>query len=437
MKKASHNAPVAVRTVDISRTLIPIDNLSAYRSCRVYVFDDTRLLGMVEIENMRQTISPARLRDVIAEQLHWQLGKRWMGAHPYEPELSLIAGRIPGTAAEASSGLPASVSVSIALATFDRPQQLRECLKALCAQESPRRVEVVVVDNHPSSGLTPPVVKDFPGVVLVSEQRQGLAYARNAGFVRSSGDIIIATDDDVIMPPDWVEKLVAPFERSDVGVVTGNVLPRELETESQYLFEAYGGLGRGFEGKKVGPSWLRRSRRRAAPTWKLGATANAAFRAAVFRNPEIGLMDEALGPGMPSGVGEDTYLFYKIIKAGYSLVYQPDAYVWHTHRRDPAALRKQIYDYSKGHVSYHLTTLLRDRDRRALFRLLVELPRDYLRRIYRRLRGRSEYPVSLILLEIRGNLAGPWSLWKSRRRVRREGRSEFPTATGTGIPSAE
>ena len=430
MKTLLDKSPVAIRSVDISRPLVAIDDLSKYPACRVYVFLGARLLGMVDIENARQPVSPARLRDAIADQLCWQLSSLLMGDHPYQPELSLIESKILAPAAAGPSPLPASVSVSIALATFDRPEQLKECLEALGKQESPRRIEVVVIDNHPSSGLTPPVVAEFPGVVLVSEARQGLAYARNAGFVHSSGDIVIATDDDVIMPPDWVEKLVAPFERSDVGIVTGNVLPRELETKSQCLFEAYGGLGRGFERLEVGPSWLRASRRRAAPTWELGATANAAFRAAVFRDPKIGLIDEALGAGMPSGCSEDTYLFYKIINAGYSLVYQPDAYVWHAHRRDRKALRKQIYSYSKGHVAYHLTTLLRDGDRRALFRLLIELPRIYLRRTYRRLRGRSVYPVSLILLEIMGNLAGPFALWRSRRRVRREGRSEFPVATG-------
>ncbi len=437
MNTLLNKVPMAIRSVDLSSTLHAIDDLSKYPACRVYVFLGTRLLGMVDIENARQSISPARLRDAIADQLGWKLSSLLMGDHPWQPELSLIEKNVLAQDAADLSRLPASVSVSIALATFDRPEQLRECLVALCKQESPRRIEIVVIDNHPSSGLTPPVVADFPGVVLVSEARQGLAYARNAGFVSSSGDIVIATDDDVIMPPDWVEQLVAPFERSDVGIVTGNVLPRELETEFQYLFEVYGGLGRGFEGFEAGPPWLRASRRRAAPTWKLGATANAAFRASVFRDPRIGLMDEALGPGMPSGVGEDTYLFYKIIKAGYSLVYKPDAYVWHTHRRDRKALRSQIYNYSKGHVAYHLTTLLRNGDQRAVFRLLVELPRTYVKRIIQRLRGHSVYPVSLILLEIRGNLAGPFTLWRSRRRVRREGRSEFPLATDARASRSE
>ena len=99
------------------------------------------------------------------------------------------------------------------------------------------------------------------------------------------------------------------------------------------------------------------------------------------------------------------------------------AYVWHKHRRDLATLRRQLYNYSKGHVAYQLTTLLRDRDRRALNGLAIRLPQTYIERIKERLLGRSDYPLSLILLEIAGNLAGPWSLWRSRRRVRRAGRS--------------
>jgi GT2 family glycosyltransferase len=231
---------------------------------------------------------------------------------------------------------------------------------------------------------------------------------------------MVATDDDVTMPPTWLEDLVAPFADPEVMVVTGNVLPRELYTAAQQLFEAYGGLGRGFERLRVDGKWFRQFRA-AVPTWNLGATANAAFRAAIFDHAGIGLMDEALGPGMPTGVGEDTYLFYKVLKAGYAIVYEPAAYVWHTHRRDLAALRRQIYDYSKGHVAYHLTTLFKDHDVRALERLGHGLPSAHISRIWARLRRRSPYPVSMILTEIAGNLAGPWALFQSRRLVRRQG----------------
>ena len=141
----------------------------------------------------------------------------------------------------------------------------------------------------------------------------------------------------------------------------------------------------------------------------------------IFAQPQIGLLDEALGAGTPTGCSEDTYLFYKILKANCTLVYEPSAFVFHKHRRDLAALRRQLYNYSKGHVAFQLTTLFRDRDLRALVRLGIRLPQTYMRRLNDRLLGRSDYPASLILLEIMGHLVGPWSLWRSRRRLQHRG----------------
>ena len=418
--------PTAVRTVDLSQPLNALSDVLDYTSVRLFVSLADRLLGSVDIANHGQPVSVSRIREAIADGLPGELieGIESLSSNgQFQAGLASPVAELIMMNADAPAVLSADVSVSVVVATRDRPNDLRNCLQCLSVQVSPRRVEIVVVDNNPDSGLTPQVVAEFPGVVLVNEPRQGLAYARNMGFIAASGDIAITTDDDVTMPPEWLERLVVPFACSDVAAVTGNTLPLELETVSQYLFEDYGGLGRGFKPLEADAHWFRSFRRHPAPTWTLGATANAAFRTTVFCHPEIGLMDEALGPGMPSGVGEDTYLFYKIIQAGYGLVYVPDAYVWHKHRRDMPTLRHQIYNYSKGHISYHLTTLLRDHDLRALTRLLISLPRSQLGRIKQRLRGRSVYPVSLIMLEILGSMVGPWALWKSRRRVRREGRS--------------
>jgi hypothetical protein len=97
--------------------------------------------------------------------------------------------------------------------------------------------------------------------------------------------------------------------------------------------------------------------------------------------------------------------------------------VWHRHRNSARELRKQIYAYAKGHVAYQLTTLVRDRDWRAVTRLFLELPRVYWWRIRSRLRGDSPYPLSLVALEVAGTVAAPLAWWRARRRVRRLGRS--------------
>jgi len=423
---------VAVRMVDLNQPIRPLTDETGYSSARIYVAQNGQLIGDLEISNCHRSISSTQLAGAIAKTFYLGLldGKPKSSLNPYiwaDAMASLNRHFVPEekeVAGDKPCQPPADISASVVVATRDRPDDLRECLRSLMAQVSSRKPEIIVVDNHPESGLTPSVVAEFPGLILVNESRKGVSYARNAGIAVSKGDIIITVDDDVTVPSDWLERLLAQFIRPDVMVVTGNVLARELETPAQQLFETYGALGRGFERLEVDGNWFRSSGRRALQTWRFGGTANAAFRSNIFNHPEIGLMDEALGPGTPTGVGEDTYLFYKVLKAGYTLVYEPSAYVWHKHRCDMTGFRRQIYHYSKGHVAYHLTTLLCDHDLRALIRLGLELPRYHFGRIKKWLLGARTYPLSLTLLEIAGNMAGPWALWRSCRRVKREGHSE-------------
>src|SRR5262249_16177821 len=318
-------------------------------------------------------------------------------------------------------------AVSVVVATRDRPADLERLLDSLARQNTARDVEIIVVDNNPSSGLTPPVVTGRANVKVVPEARAGLSYARNRGILASVGNIVVATDDDVVVPPDWIERLVAPFGDPNVMAVTGNVVAESMATRSERLFEAYGGLGRGDDRMRVDGVWFR-DFRRAVPTWRLGGTANAAFRSTIFRDPAIGLLDESLGDGTPAGCSEDTDLFYRILRAGYRIVYEPKAVVRHRHRGTSSALRRQLYGYSKGQVAYQLTTLKREGDLRALVRLAFEMPELYWWRIKTRLTGASDYPLSLVLVEMAGLLAGPFAWWRSRRRVRRLGRSSAPGA---------
>jgi GT2 family glycosyltransferase len=410
-----------VRSTDLSVPICSIDDVQGCNRARVYVAWKGRPLGNVEICGFDGSIGASRLRRAIARWMPLDLfeSNEWMKSNDLFP---MIQDEVVRHYLPPEGNVEGSVSVVVA--TLDRPDDLRGCLKALVAQRTSRRLEIIVVDNNPSSGLTPPVVAEFPGVRLTTEHRKGLSYARNKGIVVSTGDIIAATDDDTIMPDDWLENLIAPFARDCVMVVTGNVLPLELETPAQRYFEQYGGLGRGFARCEVGLDWFESFRWRAVPTWSLGATACAAFRADIFKHPSIGLIEEALGAGTPTGCSEDTYTFYKVLKEGYTIVYEPRAFVWHRHRRDMKAFRRQIYNYSKGHVAYHLITLFRDRDPRALVRIFIELPCYHASRIMKQALGKDPFPITLRLLEIAGNLAGPFALWRSLRRVKREGRSE-------------
>ena len=206
------------------------------------------------------------------------------------------------------------------------------------------------------------------------------------------------------------------------------------------MFEHNAGLGRAFERREYDLAWFRSFRHKGVPTWFIGATANAAFRASLFRDPRVGLMEEALGAGMPAGVGEDTYTFYRALRAGYTVVYEPSAYVSHRHRRTMKALRGQIAAYSRGHVAYHLLTFVRDRDVRGLIHVAAAMPywraRQFAAWLRDAPRGRARYPLPLMLLETWNNLLGPVALWQSLRRVRQIGRSE-PLAARPDVPAEQ
>lgn len=426
-RRAIRPGAVAVRTAELHDVPRPLSGLDGYATALVYVTADGRPRASEHLPVAGDAVSALQMGDVLGAQVARALTRHdparvlaelraWLAPAPPRADWA-------GALDAAPEPAPPSLSVSVVVATADRPGDLRECLRALAGQLVRRDAEVIVVDNRPDSALTPPVVAEFPGVRLVREPRAGLSYARNAGFRAATGDILVATDDDATMPPDWLESLVAPFARPDVMIVTGNVLPLELETTAQRLFEVYGGLGRGFRRTEADRRWFDSYDRGAVETWRLGATANAAFRRTLLEHPDVGVLDESLGAGTPTACGEDTYLFYRALRAGFTTVYEPAAYVWHRHRRDMRALRRQVYGYTKGHVAYHLTTLVDDGDRRALVRLLRDMPRHFARRALRLLLVDRSYRPSLLAAEVAGWIVGPWAFWRARARARRLGRS--------------
>lgn len=422
---------IAVRTAEICQPLSALTDVGEYRQTRVFVTIAGAPIGHVDIENYGYSISAARLRQAIAEQLALKLL-----AIPYNQDTNVALANLrtalndyltPVLAQptlEAAASLPDHIPVSIVITTCDRPVDLEACLQQLLAQQTERPVEIVVADNCPASGLTPPVVAKFPGVKLVQEARPGGSYGRNAAIAATTGEIIVSVDDDVTVPPDWLEKLIAPMVRPEVMMVTGNVLPKELETEAQFLFEKLkGGLSSGFQLREANGQWLAAYDKRIAPIWELGVSANAAYRASIFCHPQIGLMDEVLGPGTPTTGGEENHLVYKVLKAGYTLVYEPKAYVWHRHRREIKAFYRQVYGHMQGGTAFFLTLWLQEKDSRAFWHLFSELPRYYTRRIYERLRGLHQTPWRFLASEMAGYLAGFWGYWQSCQRVKQLGRS--------------
>jgi O-antigen biosynthesis protein len=419
---------MTVRTVDLSAGLPDLPDVTAYQSTRIFVTEGSTFIGFVDIKNQFTPISAAQLRNAIAHQLTFDLLSIAHQRHKETARKTLDFlltqhWTPPPQPAIPQPPLSDQIPVSIIITTCDRPTDLSNCLHHLTAQKTTRPVEIIVSDNRPDSGLTPPIVAQFPQVKLVQETRKGAAYGRNAAIVASTGEMIVTVDDDVTVPPDWLEKLIAPMARPEVMVVTGNVLPLELETPAQVLFERLkNGLSAGFVPLEVNGDWLA-SFEYSPPVWELGVSANSAMRATIFSHPQIGLMDEVLGPGTPCAGAEESYLYYRVLKAGYTLVYAPEAYVWHRHRRELSAFYRQIYGQMKSCTAYHLHLSLRDKDSRGLRQLISVMPRYFVQRIRDRLQNKHDTPWMYLWQEIAGLIAGSWSYWQSCQLVKRNGRS--------------
>lgn len=293
-------------------------------------------------------------------------------------------------------------AVSVIVCTRERPDDLRACLESLMALD-PAPAEVVVVDNAPRSDATRAVVEDFPQAEYVLEPRPGLSVARNTGLRHTHCPLVAFTDDDVLVHTRWLDRLRFAFSDPVVMAVTGLVLPAELETRAQFLFERnHAGFGWGFRRLDFDADFFDQMRRYAAPVWQLGAGANMAFRRRVF--DELGGFDERLGAGA-SGCSEDSEIWYRILARGWNCRYEPAAVVHHVHRREQGGLDDQMYQYMRGHITSLLAQYEMHRHPGNLRRAFLTLPGYYARWIARRARGRRGGP-SLLGAQIRGSAAG-------------------------------
>jgi hypothetical protein len=152
---------------------------------------------------------------------------------------------------------------------------------------------------------------------------------------------------------------------------------------------------------------------------KFGTGANMAYRRCLF--DQIGNFDPAFDVGTVTNGGGDLEMFFRVLKEGYTLVYEPSAIVRHCHRRSYAQLRTQITNHGIGFVACLMRSALAYPDERvALMRIAAWWLRWWLvRRLLFSLVSPTHLPRDLIVAELRGFLLGLRRYQKARRRAAR------------------
>ena len=311
--------------------------------------------------------------------------------------------------------------VSVVIPSAGRPELAMRCARSVLATGYPK-LEVLLVDNRPASAHAVPLREFVAGddrLRYVPEPVAGASNARNRGAAEAIGEVIAFTDDDAVADPNWLAALTAEFAEPDVDCVTGLVLPLRLDTPAQCWFENWGGFGKGYHRRRltaagvtgeVGPDWTGRLALYPFAAGMFGSGNSMAWRAATFR--ALGGCDPLLGPGSPTGSGEDLELFVRLIRGGGTLVYTPHAVVRHEHRRELPDLTRQMFSYGTGLFPMFAVYIgRRPWEAVAVLRRLPAGIRHILAADSERNTGRGQdFPPELARAERRGVWSGPLRL---------------------------
>lgn len=116
------------------------------------------------------------------------------------------------------------ISVVICAYTEARWRELLAALDSLRSQTVPPLEVILVIDHNPE--LLARVMNEVSGVIVTENlEERGLSGGRNTGIVLSRGDVIAFMDEDAVAAPDWIERMQADYQASDVIGVGGSIRP--------------------------------------------------------------------------------------------------------------------------------------------------------------------------------------------------------------------
>ncbi|MCF7821135.1 MAG: glycosyltransferase [Mariprofundaceae bacterium] len=208
-------------------------------------------------------------------------------------------------------------AVSILVITRDRREMLNRLLGDLYQQKFKGEFEIVVVEET-DDPVPPPGVRYVPHPV----RNRGIAYARNLSLKHADHGLLVFVDDDCRVHPDWLSKLVAPFEDQTVLGVQGGVTVPEDTNAIGWAETLLGFPGGGFTRVVQSHGEMQETRE--------VSTLNAAYRKEAVITAG-GFSD------MARFGGEDFLLAKEVAKKG-KLYFIPDAEVRHEARGNLASI---------------------------------------------------------------------------------------------------
>lgn len=408
--------PLHVRVVDLDKE---VPALGRSERVRVLARIGGMPLGSVDIEAPVGGLDGAKVKEILRNRVR---------PGPSQPLREVPKDELP------------YISVVVPT-TFSRSFMLRRCVDSLLALDYPN-YEVLIVDNRPdrdnASSERRALVADNTQWVstgctrceVITESRPGISAARARGVEAARGDIVAFTDDDAVADGGWLLGIGKRFVcNPHLTCVSGLVMPAELVTEAQMLFDQ-SGSGPAFGCERYEVARVGRSREGARPAaeefrvLKLGDARSEEFwlyevgdygmgnNFAVRREYLMGgvRFPLYLGAGTRCQGGEDAVAFMQLMWDNQVIGYEPSAIVMHYNRDSMEALRRQMFGYGLGFVAALCEMIRRDRRHLSgLSRIVVPAVVALTGRDKESRHGQrpERFPRSLVALELLGMVLGP------------------------------
>jgi GT2 family glycosyltransferase len=222
--------------------------------------------------------------------------------------------------------------ISIIIPVKNEKKTIQDLLDSLMKINYPReKMEILLVDGYSTDG-TRKIIRDYP-VEMIDQIGRGLNAARNTGARKAKGEIIVFTDGDCVVSPNWLKAIEKDFQDPDTNFVGGSVRGYDnIDPISVYLEETF---------FQVTPKFRGRIETTDLDLHNFPAGANMAFRREALE--KIDYFDERITYGF-----DDLEPLERLGAIGYKMVLDPEVLVWHKHRTDIKEMLEQHFNYGRG-----------------------------------------------------------------------------------------
>jgi succinoglycan biosynthesis protein ExoM len=205
---------------------------------------------------------------------------------------------------------------SVCIATYKRTETLKRLILSLHEQNLPCRthLEVIVVDNDPQRSASKVIDSlsdmSFASIKYFVQPVKNISLTRNMAVHAASGNYIFFVDDDEVVTPEWISRLLVTREAYQSDGAVGPVVPVFNNDTPEWMKEAYLFYGHIYK-KETGAEI------------ETVYTNNCMIRASLLKN-----IDGPFDPAYGNSGGEDTHLFQRLRQGGARFVFCLEAPVY-------------------------------------------------------------------------------------------------------------